>query len=209
MFSEIVEQRIEQAVAMLRAGNTIVHQTDTVPGIAADATQADAIAKVYKVKQRDLNRPLLLLCKDIEMLSQYVTEIPPLARDIMERFPELSITIIYPKAKNLPENLPAANGSIGIRIPKHKETLALIKRLNRPIVSTSANLSGHPTPVSMQNIQTEVLKLVDYVLILPSVMGAEERVSSWIVKIQDHNIQIFREGKASEDFSNWIQQQRK
>ncbi|RMG30310.1 MAG: threonylcarbamoyl-AMP synthase [Bacteroidetes bacterium] len=198
---------VQQAIEVLRAGGVILHPTDTIPGLAADALQPAAIQKIYDIKGREPGKPLLLLCQDLEMTAQYVAHIPPHARKLVSQFPQLPLTLIYPQAQNLPANLLPPNGSVGIRIPAHAPTQQLLKGLGRPLASTSANLSGQPSPTSMANIDVRVLKLVDYVLNLPAVETQADAVASWVLTIEESGFNIIRQGVQHPPLLQWLKKQ--
>lgn len=153
----------QQALHTLRAGGLILYPTDTVWGIGCDATNAEAVEKIFQLKQRSDQKALICLVADDRMLSKYVKEIPSVAYDLFE-VSDTPITIIYDHAQNLAQNLIADDGSIGIRIPDDDFCFQLIRRFGKPIVSTSANISGQATPKSFQEIAPEILKGVDYVV---------------------------------------------
>ena len=158
-----MHKEINQALLVLKDGGLILYPTDTVWGIGCDATDPKAVEKVFQLKQRADNKALICLVADDRMLSRYVKEIPQVAFDIFD-VSEDPITIIYDDARNLAENLIAEDGSIGIRIPNDDFCFQLTRRFGKPIVSTSANISGQPTPLSFQEIPQQILKAVDYVV---------------------------------------------
>ena len=158
-------KEIQRSINALNVGNSLLYPTDTVWGIGCDALNKTAISTVYKIKERSDTKSMLVLVSDIEMLRLYVEEIPDSAFVILSEATKPT-TIIYPRAKNLPANLVNPNGSIGIRITNESFSNALVTALGRPIVSTSANISGQPAAgvfneVS-QNIKERVSYIVDY-----------------------------------------------
>ena len=154
-------QDIEKCVEVLEAGGTILYPTDTIWGIGCDATQSSATQKVFHMKQREDAKAMLVLVNSPDMLSRYVEEIPDMASIIIE-INEDPLTIIYPAGRNLADNLMSQDGSIGIRITSDPFCAELIERFRKPIVSTSANLAGHPAPVIFSEISEEVKSNVDY-----------------------------------------------
>ncbi|MGV8813235.1 MAG: L-threonylcarbamoyladenylate synthase [Gelidibacter sp.] len=158
-----MHKEISNAVQVLKAGGLILYPTDTVWGIGCDATNAEAVEKVFQLKERADNKALICLAADDRMLSKYVKEIPKVAYDIFD-VAEEPITIIYDDAQNLAENLIAEDKSIAIRIPNDDFCFQLLRRFGKPIVSTSANVSGKPTPKSFKEIAPHILKGVDYVV---------------------------------------------
>ncbi|WP_346881191.1 L-threonylcarbamoyladenylate synthase [uncultured Algibacter sp.] len=158
-----MQDQITKAIAVLKQGGTILYPTDTVWGIGCDATNIEAVKKVYALKQREDSKALICLVADDRMLKKYVKQIPPAALNIID-IADKPTTIIYDNAQNLASNLMAEDQTIAIRIPDDEFCYQLSRKLNGAIVSTSANISGYPTPKSFKEIAPEVLKGVDYVV---------------------------------------------
>ncbi|MCX6229752.1 MAG: L-threonylcarbamoyladenylate synthase [Bacteroidia bacterium] len=154
---------LAKAVEVLRAGGIILYPTDTVWGIGCDATNAVAVKRIYEIKQREDSKSMLILMENENLLNSYVTEVPEVAWDLIE-VSESPLTIIYPAAKNLAANLLAADRSIGIRITREAFTQQLIQRFRRPIVSTSANISGEKSPRNFAEISSMIKDKMDYVV---------------------------------------------
>lgn len=157
------QEDIKKAVDVLKEGGILLYPTDTVWGIGCDATNEKAVERIYNIKKRSDSKSMLVLLEDPGLILSYVDEIPDVAWDLLE----LSVkptTIIYDGAKNLAKNLVASDGSIGIRITKEAFSSELIKHFRRPIVSTSANISGDPTPRNFGEISPEIVAAVDYVV---------------------------------------------
>ena len=197
---------LEEAVRVLRAGGVIVYPTDTVWGIGCDATNEEAVRKVYALKRREDSKSMLVLLDAPGKLQGYVEEVPEMAWELLECTMEdktlnsqpstlnsqRPLTIIYPGAKNLAKNLIAADGSVGIRITQEPFSKALCERLRRPVVSTSANISGEPAAKTFRQISEEVLQQADYVCLFRRDDEQEKQPSS-IIKLGLHNeIQIIR-----------------
>ena len=158
------KQDLQQALKVLREGGVILYPTDTVWGIGCDATNADAVARVYEIKKRVDSKAMLVLLDGAGKLQGYVDKLPETAWLLLEASEgQRPMTIIYPKAKNLAPNLLAEDGSVGIRITSEPFTKALCEQLRHPIVSTSANISGEPTAKTFKEISQELLETVDYV----------------------------------------------
>ena len=178
---------IQEAVKVLREGGVILYPTDTVWGIGCDATNEKAVARVFEIKRRSEAKSLVLLACDLDMVAKYIKEIPSIAIDLVE-VNDAPMTIIYPGAQYLAPNAVAEDGSVGIRIPLAEDNPAgafckeLVYRLRRPLVSTSANISGEPTPASFAEISEEIKGAVDYVVPKPFGAGATGR-SSQIIKL--------------------------
>ena len=186
-----MEVEVNKVLRLLIDRNTILYPTDTVWGIGCDATDEKAVQKVYQLKQRDDSEALICLVKDIDMLSKYVENIPEKAMAYLEQT-DRPTTVIYPKAKHLAKNLIAEDGSIAIRICQTEFCQNLLHDFDKPIVSTSANISGSPTPSSFEDIQDEILKGVDYVVNLLD--NKIKSKPSRIIKFDNKgNLQILRD----------------
>ena len=193
---------IQEAVKLLREGGVILYPTDTVWGIGCDATNEKAVARVVEIKRRSEAKSLVLLACDLDMVAKHIRQIPSIAIDLVE-VNDAPMTIIYPGAQYLAPNAVAADGSVGIRIPVVEEEpeqegprraapkggltagafcRELVRRLRHPLVSTSANISGEPTPESFAEIPEEIKAAVDYVVPKPFGAGATGR-SSQIIKL--------------------------
>lgn len=167
------KEDLQEALRVLRSGGIIVYPTDTVWGIGCDATNAEAVAKIYALKQREDYKSMLVLLDSSAKLNYYISDIPDAAWALLEATDEGTdgltgegakpLTIIYPNARNIATNLIAEDGSIGIRITKEAFSKALCEQLRHPIVSTSANISGHPTAHFYQEIEQAILDEADYV----------------------------------------------
>ncbi len=158
-----MNEEINKALKTLKEGGLILYPTDTVWGIGCDATNKEAVKKIFNLKKRHDSKALICLVADDRMLKKYVKKIPEVAYDILD-VSEDPITIIYDEAQNLAENLIADDNTIAIRIPNNDFCFQLLRRFNGAIVSTSANISGFQTPKSFKEISQEVLKGVDYVV---------------------------------------------
>lgn len=156
-------KEIKSIVETLRSGGVIAYPTDTIWGLGCDATNQEAVEKIYQIKQRSDAKALLTLVDNENRLAQYIEEVPEVAWQLLE-VADKPLTIIYPGARNLAPNLLAEDGSIGIRIPKDDFCQKLIQQFRKPIVSTSANLSGQPAPSFFDEISEEILSQVDYVV---------------------------------------------
>lgn len=154
---------IDQSLTVLRQGGTILYPTDTVWGIGCDATNSQAIERIYAIKKRNGQTSMLILADGIDMLASYVDCIPDIALQL-QYLSEKPLSVIYPQSKNLPPNLTAKDGSIGIRVVKDSFCQKLINVFGKPIVSTSANISGKPAPGTFSEISDEIKSSVDYVV---------------------------------------------
>ncbi|RQP15147.1 MAG: threonylcarbamoyl-AMP synthase [Parapedobacter sp.] len=154
---------INSALDVLRAGGLILYPTDTIWGIGCDATNPAAVERVCQLKGRDQSKSLIVLLDNENKLPGYVTEVPEIAYQLIE-YTERPLTIVYSGAKNLAPNLVAGDGSIGIRIVDHAFCTPLLQRFRKPLVSTSANISGQPAPKNFSEISQEIIEGVDYVV---------------------------------------------
>ncbi|HEY9185234.1 MAG TPA: L-threonylcarbamoyladenylate synthase [Salegentibacter sp.] len=154
---------MQNCMETLKRGGLILYPTDTVWGIGCDATNADAVEKVYALKKRKESQALICLVSDYKMLNQFVEDVPEVAYDIL-KYANKPTTIIYDDPIRVAENLIADDNSLAIRVSKDKFSNELVKRFRKPIVSTSANISGEKTPKSFAEISPEILKGVDYVV---------------------------------------------
>lgn len=207
---------LSETLDVLRKGGVILYPTDTVWGLGCDATDAEAVARIFSIKKRDDSKSLVLLASDLDMVARFVREVPEMAVQLVE-VNDRPMTIIYPGAIAAPapsgqaggegsdaspvrkanhyelaHNVVAADGSVGIRIPMMDFCRDLVHRLGRPIVSTSANISGEPTPKVFNDISAVIRDAVDYI-VEPSLEKGATGQSSSIIKVGvDSTIQIIR-----------------
>lgn len=156
------EDDIKKAVEVMKKGGVILYPTDTVWGIGCDATNADAVAKVYAIKHRDDTKALICLVDSDARIQRYVRNVPEVAWDLLE-LAEKPTTVILDNAVNLAPNLIAEDGSIAMRITRESFSKELCYRFQKPIVSTSANISGEPAAQNYCDISEELINAVDYV----------------------------------------------
>ena len=154
---------INNALTVLKRGGIILYPTDTVWGIGCDATNAEAIDKIFALKRRSDKKSMICLVSDFKMLNEYIEDVPEVAYDIL-RYADKPTTIIYDDAIRVAENLIAEDNSLAIRVTKDRFCETLIKKLRKPLVSTSANFSGLKTPQSFAEIDPLILEGVDYVV---------------------------------------------
>ncbi len=208
----IMNEEIQKALEVLRNGGIILYPTDTVWGIGCDATDPEAVAKVYAIKNREDSKSLVLLASDMDMICRYVREVPEMAVQLVE-VNDKPMTIIYPGAvagpspvtssaveRSLPKadrrclafNTVAEDGTVGIRIPMMDFCQQLVAKLGRPLVSTSANISGEPTPKKFAEITDRIKSAVDHI-VDPSFEKGSTGHSSSIIKVGlDYSIEIIR-----------------
>lgn len=187
----VVDEEIAKAVEVLRSGGVILYPTDTVWGLGCDATNKEAVARIYEIKHRSDSKSLVLLASDLDMICRYVKVVPEIAVDLVN-VSVSPMTIVYPDAVGLAENVVAEDGSVGIRIPMNDFCVKMVSKLRRPIVSTSANVSGEPTPKCFAEISDTIRSSVDYVVDSKLESGATGKSSSIIKVGVDSEIEIIR-----------------
>lgn len=163
MTQKDIAEDIRQAVQVLRQGGIILYPTDTIWGIGCDATNEDAVRRVFRLKNRDDSKALICLVDSANRMQMYSRGIPDVAWDLVE-YSEKPLTLILDGAVNLAPSLVAADGSVGIRVTSENISKELCFRFQKAIVSTSANISGRPSPARFMDIEPEVINGVDYVM---------------------------------------------
>lgn len=161
--SKPFEDDLREAIKTLKSGGIILYPTDTVWGLGCDATNNEAVSKIFNVKGRDEGKSLLILADDISMVERYVKEVPDIASELAT-VSDSPLTIIYPEGKYLATGVCASDGSVGIRVCMEPFCNELISRFRRPIVSTSANFSGSPAPAIFDEISEEIVSKAGYVV---------------------------------------------
>jgi len=187
-----MEEELKKAYEIIRQGGIILYPTDTIWGIGCDAANAEAIGRIYDLKQRPDTRSMLVLIDSPEYLSHYVREVPEIAFDLIE-LSERPLTIIYSGAQNVAPNLIAQDGSLGIRVTREAFSQQLCRRMKKPLVSTSANISEHPAPANFSEIEEKILQGVDYVVNYRRHEKQKNQASSIIQLREDGTIKIIRE----------------
>ena len=202
------KEDLQQALQVLRSGGIIVYPTDTVWGIGCDATNVEAVKRIYALKQREDSKSMLVLLDSAAKLNFYV-DVPEAAEMLLgvqntDRFADGAqtdlqdeatkpMTIIYPNARHLAQNLIAEDGSIGIRITSEPFSQALCAQLKRPIVSTSANISGHPSARFFHEIEQAILEGADYVCLFRREDETPHQPSTIIKVNADNSFKIIRQ----------------
>ncbi|WP_214071558.1 L-threonylcarbamoyladenylate synthase [Mucilaginibacter sp. dw_454] len=159
----MLKDEIAKALKVIQEGGIILYPTDTIWGIGCDATNTEAVQKIYKLKQRAESKSMIILLDTDAKLPSYVQEVPELAYNLIE-YAENPLTLVMSGARNISPALIAADGSVGIRVSDHPFCQGLIQRLRKPLVSTSANISGKPSPQYFSQIDQEIIDGVDYVV---------------------------------------------
>jgi len=158
-----LQEEIKHSVELLKKGKIILYPTDTIWGIGCDATNQKAVQKIFNLKGRKQTKSMIILVDDVDKLKDYIKIVPPIAYDLIANSVS-PLTIVYPGAKNIAKKLITDDGTIAIRIIKGRYSAEVIKQLNKPLVSTSANISGQPSPGIFSNISEEIINKVDYVV---------------------------------------------
>ncbi len=184
-------QEVNTCFTILQQGGIILYPTDTVWGIGCDATNEEAVKKIYALKKRDDSKAMICLVANEYMLEKHVKEVPQMAYQLIE-LSEKPITIIYDHPAGIAQNLIAEDQTLAIRVARDTFCQYLIKKLKNPIVSTSANISGSPTPSSFKEISNVILKGVDYVVNLEH-DKIKSRPSSIIKLSNDGRVKVIRE----------------
>ena len=187
----MITEDLKKACEVLQRGGVIAYPTDTIWGIGCDATNADAVRRVYELKQRTDHKAMLVLIDSPAKLESYVSQVPDIAWELIE-VSDQPLTIIYPKAKNLAFNLLGEDGSVGIRITNERFSHELCKHFRKPLVSTSANISGLPSPCLFNEIAEAVKNGVDYVVRYRQNETVKAKPSSVIKISEDGCINIIR-----------------
>ncbi len=177
----MLKEELTKALAILKSGGVILYPTDTVWGLGCDATNEIAAAKINAIKGRAEDKSFIVLLNSENQLQSYVSEIPDVAYELIE-YAENPLTIVFSGAKNLAKNVINADGTVGIRVVKHTFCEELLQRFRRPITSTSANVSGQPTPQFFDEISAEIIDAVDYVVDLEQELR-EVKKPSTIIKL--------------------------
>jgi L-threonylcarbamoyladenylate synthase len=177
----MLKDEVNKALKIVQDGGIILYPTDTIWGIGCDATNTEAVKKIYELKQRDESKSMIILLDTDNKLQTYISEVPDIAYELIE-YAENPLTLIMPGAKNISPALIAGDGSVGVRVSSHPFCQQLIQRLRKPLVSTSANISGKPSPQYFSKIDQDVIDGVNYVVDLDQ-YSTEIRKPSTIMRL--------------------------
>jgi L-threonylcarbamoyladenylate synthase len=177
----MLKDEVNKALKIVQDGGIILYPTDTIWGIGCDATNTDAVKKIYELKQRHESKSMIILLDIDNKLQTYINEVPDIAYELIE-YAENPLTLIMPGAKNISPALIAEDGSVGVRVSSHPFCQQLIQRLRKPLVSTSANISGKPSPEYFGKIDQDIIDGVDYVVELDQ-YSTEIRKPSTIMRL--------------------------
>lgn len=178
----------------LKDGKLVIMPTDTIYGIIGDATNEDVINKVYEVKERPHDKPLLILVSNLSMLHELVTEIPKETEKIINKFWPGPLTILFKKSSKVSDTLTANSSLVAIRMPNDKRLLNIMNHLNRPLISTSANISSHDAITNPNQLEEKMKEKID--LIVDE--GTVNNEASTLITIVNGKIEILREGSLTE-----------
>lgn len=185
------DKQMENIIQILKSGGTILYPTDTIWGIGCDATNIEAVNKIFDIKKREKNKSMIILVESEKRLQDLV-DVPEMAWEIID-LSEKPVTIVYENPRGLPKELLAEDGSIGIRLVKNDFCKKLITKLNKPLVSTSANFSGDKSPLKFSDISPEIIDLVDYAVEENRDVVSKYSGSSVIKIWSDNRIKVLRE----------------
>lgn len=180
------DEDIKNALKTLREGGILLYPTDTVWGLGCDATNNEAVEKIFRIKSRSDSKSLIILVDSPGMAERYVKDIPEIALELIE-VTDTPITIIYPKARNLAVSVAAEDGSVGIRVCMEEFCRELIGRFRKPIVSTSANISGDPAPSYFDEIHQKIIDAADYIVEYKR-EDRQKRQPSPVIKIEHNGV---------------------
>lgn len=189
---ENIKEDIKNAIKTMKNGGIILYPTDTIWGLGCDATNEEAVKKIFEIKKREDSKSMLVLTDSAGKVERLVGDVPNIVWDLVE-VSDKPLTIIYPGGKNMAKNLIAQDGSVGIRITNETFSKELCAQFRLPIVSTSANISGEPSPSNFSEISEEIIKSVDYVVQYRQNDKTKAKPSSIIKVNSDGSIKIIRE----------------
>jgi L-threonylcarbamoyladenylate synthase len=182
---------INEIIGVLKQGGVILYPTDTIWGLGCDATNDKAVEKIFKIKQRAESKSLIVLVEEDAKVNRYIKQVPDVAWDIFE-FSTKPTTLVLDGAVGLAPNVIAEDGSVGIRVCKQPFCHELLRKFNKAIVSTSANISGKPSPQSFHEISKDIINSVDFVVNLPEFYNSKNPASS-IIKIKSNSqVEVLR-----------------
>ena len=184
------EQEVNRCVDYLKQGKVILYPTDTIWGLGCDATNSKAVERLFRIKNRPLGKGLIILVDSIERISDYVVNMPAVARDLIAAAHN-PLSIIYSESKGLAKNI-SADGTVCVRVTSNELCKEVIKKFGRPITSTSANISGDPSPMYYGEISDNVNQLVDYEVLLFHDVLTKPKPSTIIRLFEDNTFKVIR-----------------
>ena len=191
---------VDKICEVINNGGLVISPTDTVYGIMGDACCEEVIKKVYDVKKRNYNKPLILLMNGYEMIEEYTDGVSKIEENIIKKFMPGEVTIILKKSDKVSSLITAGFDYVGIRIPNNKDLLNIISELGRPVISTSANISGSDVITCVDMIEEELKEKIDYIEDGGDIVSS----SSIVIRVVDGELKILREGVLSDDIRNYF-----
>lgn len=189
---------IDKVVYLLREGKLVIVPHDTVYGIIGDASSENVIRSIYEVKHRDYRKPLIMLVSSVDMLKEYVLELNEIEKDLINCYWPGKLTIILKKSNKVSNLITSGSDCVGVRFPDNQDLLKIIEMLNKPVISTSANLSNQDTITNVEMLDQDIVDKVSYIY-----DGGEiKRASSTIVRVINNKIEILRDGELGKDIRN-------
>lgn len=184
----------ERIISELKKGNLVIMPTDTVYGIVADATKEETIKKVFEAKERSFNKPLLVLVSDRKMLEKVVSEISPKTEEIISKYWPGPLTILFPKKEKVSDILTASSPYIAVRMPNDERLLNIIRKVSRPLIATSANITSKAAITEVSQIEDKMQQKISYILD----GGVVKNEASTIIKIENDKIEMLRAGSLAD-----------
>jgi len=191
-----IQQQVEKGISILRQGGLVAFPTDTVYGLGACASIPQAVERVYKVKERPQNMALPLLLADASQIARLAEPVPPVAWLLINKFLPGALTLVLSRSNSVPDILTAGEATIAVRVPAHPIPVALVEGLGTPIVGTSANLSGHPSPLTADEVYSQLGDKVELIIDGGRCPGGKE---STIVDVTGDIPVVLREGAISRE----------
>ena len=191
-----IQQQVEKGISILKQGGIVAFPTDTVYGLGAYANLPQAVERVYRVKERARNMPLPLLLADVSQITEVAEPVPPIAWLLINSFLPGALTIVLPRSNSVPDIITAGSKTIAVRIPAHPVPTALAQGLGTPVVGTSANLSGRPSPLTAEEVHSQLGDKIDLVIDGGRCPGGKE---STIVDVTGQTPVVLREGAISRE----------
>ena len=191
-----IQQQVERGISILKQGGLVAYPTDTVYGLGASASLPQAVKRVYEVKERPQNLALPLLLADASQITEFAESVPPIAWLLIHKFLPGALTLVLPKSNSVADVITAGGTTIAIRIPAHPVPIALVKGLGTPIVGTSANLSGKPSPLTVEEVYSQLDDKPDLIIDGGRCLGGKE---STVVDVTGEIPVVLREGAISKE----------
>ena len=185
---------VDKIVNEIEKGNLVITPTDTIYGIMGDALNEDVIKKAFQIKNRSYNKPLILLMSNYNMIKEYTINIKSEEEQLIKEFMPGLVTIILEKNEKVNNLITANTNSVGVRIPNDKDLLEIINKLNRPVISTSANISLEKDIIKIEDLELDIINNVNYIYDA----GIINNKSSTIVRFNNHKLEILRDGELSQ-----------